>query len=61
MVITKTIEQTVTIKANPHDVYEALMDSENTPNSPGLRLTSAGRSVARSLPTAAPFLVPPLS
>ena len=28
MVITKTIEQTVTIKANPHDVYEALMDSE---------------------------------
>ena len=28
MVITKTIEQTVTIKANPHDGYEALMDSE---------------------------------
>ncbi len=28
MVNTKTIEQTVTIKASPHDVYEALMDSE---------------------------------
>ena len=28
MVNTKAIEQTVTIKASPHDVYEALMDSE---------------------------------
>lgn len=28
MVNTKTIEQTVTIKASPHEVYEALMDSE---------------------------------
>ena len=28
MVNTKTIEQTVTIKASPHDIYEALMDSE---------------------------------
>ena len=28
MVTTKTIEQSVTIKASPHDVYEALMDSE---------------------------------
>ena len=28
MVNTTTIEQTVTIKASPHDVYEALMDSE---------------------------------
>ena len=27
MVNTKTIEQTVTIKASPHDIYEALMDS----------------------------------
>ena len=28
MVTTKTIEQTVTFRASPHDVYEALMDSE---------------------------------
>ena len=28
MVTTKTIEQTVTFNASPHDVYEALMDSE---------------------------------
>ncbi len=28
MVNTKTIEQTVTFDASPHDVYEALMDSE---------------------------------
>ena len=28
MVATKTIEQTVTFKAVPHDVYEALMDSD---------------------------------
>ncbi|PKB71538.1 MAG: hypothetical protein BZY87_04985 [SAR202 cluster bacterium Io17-Chloro-G6] len=28
MVATKTIEQTVTFNAVPHDVYEALMDSE---------------------------------
>ncbi len=28
MVATKTIEQTVTFNASPHDVYEALMDSE---------------------------------
>jgi activator of HSP90 ATPase len=26
---TKTIKQSVTIKANPHEVYEALMDSRN--------------------------------
>ena len=25
---TKTVKQTVTFKANPHDVYEALMDSK---------------------------------
>ena len=28
MVVTKTIEQSVTFNASPHDVYEALMDSE---------------------------------
>ena len=28
MVNTKTIEQAITIKASPHDVYEALVDSE---------------------------------
>ena len=28
MVSTKTIEQSVTFNASPHDVYEALMDSE---------------------------------
>ena len=28
MVVTKTIEQTVTFNASPHDVYEALMGSE---------------------------------
>ena len=28
MVTTKTIEQTATFKASPHDVYELLMDSE---------------------------------
>ena len=28
MVETKTIEQSVTFKASPHDVYEALMDSD---------------------------------
>ncbi len=27
MVSTKTVEQTVTFNASPHDVYEALMDS----------------------------------
>ena len=25
---TKTVKQTVTFKASPHDVYEALMDSK---------------------------------
>ena len=28
MITTKTIEQTVTFRASPHDVFEALMDSE---------------------------------
>ena len=28
MVSTKTIEQTVEFSASPHEVYEALMDSE---------------------------------
>ena len=28
MVSTKTVEQTVIVNASPHDVYEALMDSE---------------------------------
>ena len=61
MVITKTIEQTVTIKANPHDVYEALMDSEKHSQFTGAPADIRGGSVARSLPTAAPFPVPPLS
>ncbi len=28
MVLTKTVEQTVTFNVSPHDVYEALMDSD---------------------------------
>lgn len=37
LVATKTIEQTVTFKAVPHDVYEALMDSEKHSEFTGAR------------------------
>ena len=37
MVNTKTVEQSVTIKATPHDVYEALMDSEKHSRFPGAK------------------------
>ena len=37
MVETRTIEQTVTFNASPHDVYEALMDSEKHSQFPGAK------------------------
>ena len=39
MVATKTIEQTATFKASPHDVYELLMDSEKHTNFTGAKAT----------------------
>ena len=39
MVATKTIEQTVTFKASPHDVYESLMDSEKHSKFTGAKAT----------------------
>ena len=44
MVETKTIEQTVTFKASPHDVYEALMDSDKH-----ARFTGAKASISREV------------
>ena len=44
MVTTKTIEQTVTFNASPHDVYEALMDSEKHSD-----LTGAKASISREV------------
>ena len=44
MVNTKTIEQTVTIKASPHDIYEALMDSEKHS-----RFTGAPANISREI------------
>lgn len=44
MVATKTIEQTVTFKANPHEVYEALMDSEKHS-----RFTGARANISREI------------
>ena len=41
---TKTIDQSVTINASPHDVYEALMDSENHS-----RFTGAKASISREI------------
>ena len=39
MVATKTIEQTVTFNAAPHDVYEALIDSEKHSQFTGAKAT----------------------
>ena len=39
MVQTKTIEQTETFKASPHDVYELLMDSEKHTKFTGAKAT----------------------
>ncbi len=44
MVATKTIEQTVTFNASPHDVYEALMDSEKHS-----QFTGAKASISREV------------
>ena len=44
MVATKTIEQSVTINASPHDVYEALMDSEKHS-----QFTGAKASISREV------------
>ena len=41
---TKTIDQSVTINASPHDVYEALMDSEKHS-----RFTGAKASISREI------------
>ncbi len=44
MVTTKTIEQTVTFKASPHDVYESLMDSAKHS-----KFTGAKASISREV------------
>ena len=44
MVNTRTIEQTVTLKANPHAVYEMLMDSAQH-----TRFTGAPASISREV------------
>ena len=44
MIITKTIEQTVTLTASPHDVYEALMDAEKHS-----QFTGAEASISRKI------------
>lgn len=44
MVATKTIEQSVTFNASPHDVYEALMDSEKHS-----QFTGAPASISREV------------
>ena len=44
MVVTRTIEQSVTINASPHDVYEALMDSDKHS-----RFTGAKASISREV------------
>jgi len=44
MMKTKTIEQTVTFSASPHDVYEALMDSEKHS-----QFTGAPASISREI------------
>ena len=44
MVATKTIEQSVTFNASPHDVYEALMDSEKHS-----RFSGAKASISREV------------
>ncbi len=44
MVTTKTIEQTVTFRARPHEVYEALMDSEKHS-----QFTGAQASISREI------------
>ncbi len=44
MVTTRTIEQTVTFKASPHDVYESLMDSAKHS-----KFTGAKASISREV------------
>ena len=44
MVSTKTVEQTVTFNASPHDVYEALMDSDKH-----TQFTGAKASISREI------------
>ena len=44
MVATKTIEQSVTFNASPHDVYEALMDSDKHS-----QFTGAKASISREI------------
>ena len=44
MTTTKTIEQTATFRASPHDVYEALMDAEKHS-----QFTGAPASVSREI------------
>ena len=44
MVVTKTIEQNVMFNASPHDVYEALMDSEKHS-----QFTGAKASISREV------------
>ena len=44
MVVTKTIEQSVTFNASPHDVYEALMDSDKHS-----QFTGAKASISREV------------
>ena len=44
MVATKTIEQTMTFNASPHDVYEILMDSEKHS-----QFTGAKASISREI------------
>jgi len=41
---TKTVRQTITFKAPPHDIYEALMTPESTQNLPVTKHLSAGKS-----------------
>ena len=47
MIPTKTIEHTVTFRASPHDVYEALMDAEKHS-----QFTGAEASVSREIGSA---------
>ncbi len=44
MVTTRTIEQTVTFKASPHEVYESLMDSAKHS-----KFTGAKASISREV------------
>ncbi len=45
--MSKTIRQSVTFKATPHQVYEALMDSRKHGSSQAMPPTSAARRATR--------------